>query len=257
MDSLISIQNVTVMYDQVKALENITFEVNKGEYVAIMGPNGGGKSTLLKAILGLIPVQTGKILFDGKPLNKSNIISYVPQFADIDRNFPISAIEVVMTSNIKNGVHPFFKYSKKNQSDASKKLQMVGLENLADRQISELSGGEFQRLLIARSLAVEPEILILDEPTASIDPKSRKLIYDLLGNMNSEKKMTILMVTHDLTAISSKVGQLACLNGKLVYHGEPKLTQDVVNHLYECPVDLIAHGIPHRVFKEHEEDIQK
>ena len=129
-------------------------------------------------------------------------------------------------------------------------LKRVGIEALAKRQISELSGGEFQRLLIARALAVSPEILILDEPTASVDPASRASIYSLLDSLNREG-MTVILVTHDLLAVSSAVGRIACLNRRLAYHGEPRLTEEVCNEMYGCPIDLIAHGIPHRILGEH------
>lgn len=128
-------------------------------------------------------------------------------------------------------------------------LKLLGIESLAGRQISALSGGEFQRMLIARAIAADPQILLLDEPTASVDANSREKIYELLSELN--KKMTILLVTHDLFAISSQVKRLACLNGRLVYHGEPELNEAVVNQLYGCPVELIAHGVPHRVLRDH------
>lgn len=254
MEKAIHIENLTVSYEQTIALKNICLDVQKGEYLAIMGPNGGGKSTLLKSILGLIPIDSGKILIFGKSVNKLGTqISYVPQFSAVDRKFPVSALEVVMTSYIRNGLHPFFKYKKEQKQEALKQMEYVGISDLAKRQISELSGGEFQRLLIARALAVNPQILILDEPTASVDPHSRETIYNVLDNLNKKKEMTILMVTHDLSAISSKVTRLACLNETLVYHGDPELTQSVVNKMYGCPVDLIAHGVPHRVLDEHKE----
>ncbi len=253
MDIAIHVENLTVAYENTVALKNVCLDVHKGEFLAIMGPNGGGKSTLLKSILGLIPVSAGKIEILGKPVKKCGAeISYVPQFANVDRKFPISAVEVVMTSYIRNGLHPFFRYKKEDKQKAIEQMKYVGIDDLAGRQISELSGGEFQRLLIARAMAVNPQILILDEPTASVDPSSREKIYDVLDKLNKEKNMTIIMVTHDLSAISSDVTRLACLNETLVYHGEPKLTESVVNHLYGCPVDLIAHGVPHRVLKEHD-----
>jgi zinc transport system ATP-binding protein len=179
-------------------------------------------------------------------------IGYVPQLAILDRRFPITVLEVVLTGTLKAGLTPFHRYKGEQKDRAREILKQVGIEALSGRQISELSGGEFQRMLIARALAVEPKLLLLDEPTASVDAASREQIYELLGNLN--QKMTIVLVTHDLLAVSSQIRRLACLNGRLVYHGEPELNQDVVNHLYGCPVDLIAHGVPHRVLKEHEGD---
>jgi len=224
--------------------------VADGEFLGIIGPNGGGKSTLLKAILGLIPVETGTVQIYGEDVkSRQTTIGYVPQFAALDRRFPITVLEVVLTGTLKNGLTPFHRYTVEDRDLARKTLSEVGIEALSGRQISELSGGEFQRMLIARALAVRPKLLLLDEPTASVDAASREQIYALLANLNQH--MTIVLVTHDLLAVSSQIQRLACLNGRLVYHGEPELTQDVVNHLYGCPVDLIAHGVPHRVLKEH------
>jgi zinc transport system ATP-binding protein len=254
METAIHIDNLTVYYGDTPALKNVSLDVNQGEFLGIIGPNGGGKSTLLKAILGLTPITSGKIQILSKEISNSRVsIGYVPQFATMDRRFPISALEVVLTGRIKSGLSLFMRYSKTDKRIAYQQLERVGIEKLADRQISKLSGGEFQRLLIARALTINPKLLLLDEPTASVDAISRDQIYDLLEDLN--KEMTIVLVTHDLLAVSSKVRKLACLNGYLVYHGEPQLNEHIVKELYGCPVDLIAHGVPHRVLKEHEEGI--
>ncbi|RDU23503.1 metal ABC transporter ATP-binding protein [Anaerosacchariphilus polymeriproducens] len=246
----VKIENLSVYYGQTKALENVSMEVEEGEFLGIMGPNGGGKSTLLKAVLGLIPTTTGRILVYNKDIKENrSIIGYVPQFATMDKRFPISVFEVVLTGCIRKKISLFHKYSSKDRELAYEQLNRVGIAKLANRQISELSGGEFQKLLIARALAVQPKLLLLDEPTASVDAKSRDQIYELLGELN--KEMTIILVTHDMMAISSNVRSLACLNGDLTYHGELELNENIVNKLYGCPVDLIAHGVPHRVLKQH------
>jgi len=256
MDTAIHIDNISVYYGETAAIKNICLDVKQGEFLGIIGPNGGGKSTLLKAILGLIPITTGNIQIYGKTIgNNRTAVGYVPQFATMDRRFPISVMEVVLTGRLKQGLSLFMKYSNEDKDIANEQLKRVGIEHLAKRQISELSGGEFQRLLIARALTVHPKLLLLDEPTASVDVNSREQIYHLLRELNEE--ITIVLVTHDLLAISSEVKKLACLNGKLVYHGEPLLNEHIVNELYGCPVDLIAHGVPHRVLKEHEEGIAK
>lgn len=248
--SAIHIDNLTVYYNQTPALTGVCLDVADGEFLGIIGPNGGGKSTLLKAILGLIPVETGTVQIYGEDVkSQKTSVGYVPQFAALDRRFPITVLEVVLTGTLKNGLTPFHRYTAEDRELAQKTLSEVGIAALSGRQISELSGGEFQRMLIARALAVRPKLLLLDEPTASVDAASREQIYALLANLNQH--MTIVLVTHDLLAVSSQIQRLACLNGRLVYHGEPELTQDVVNHLYGCPVDLIAHGVPHRVLKEH------
>ncbi|MDI3536217.1 MAG: zinc transport system ATP-binding protein [Eubacteriaceae bacterium] len=247
----IHVEDLSVIYDQTVALEGVCLDVEEGEYLGIIGPNGGGKTTFLKALLGLTKISSGKIeIFGqcGQPFKAP--LGYVPQFSGLNKAFPMTVEEVVLTGFISSAVKPFFKYSKAQKEAVKDFLQKVGMLNLAGRQIGSLSGGEFQRMLIARALAVRPKILFLDEPTASVDARSREDIYQLLKELN--KEMTIILVTHDLLAISSHVGRLACLNSKLVYHGEPQLNEKIVTQLYGCPVDLIAHGVPHRVLKDHE-----
>lgn len=249
----VHIENLSVHYGHTPAIMGVCLNVSDGEYLGIIGPNGGGKSTLLKAILGLIPVSSGNIsIYGGNAHKNRSLVGYVPQFALLNRKFPISLFEVVLTGHLKQGIAPFFRYSSKDNESVYTLLEKVGITDLANRQISELSGGEFQKMLIARALATNPRLLLLDEPTASVDAASRDQIYSLLAELN--KNMTIILVTHDLLAVSSQVNRLACLNGQLVYHGEPELTEKAVNNLYGCPVDLIAHGVPHRVLRDHEEE---
>jgi zinc transport system ATP-binding protein len=249
----VTIDNLSVFYGQTSAIADVCLKIQDGDYLGIIGPNGGGKSTLLKAILGLVPISSGTVQIFGKESRcHGTTVGYVPQFATMDKNFPITLIEVVLTGRIKSGLSPFFRFSTKDKAIAYNILDHVGISHLANRQISELSGGEFQKMLIARALATSPKLLLLDEPTASVDAGSQAQIYHLLEELN--KNMTIIIVTHDLLAVSSQVRSLACLNRKLVYHGEPELTENVVNHLYGCPVDLIAHGIPHRVLRKHGEE---
>ncbi len=246
------IDNLSVYYGQTPAITGVCLDVHDGEYLGIIGPNGGGKSTLLKAILGLVPISTGTVQIYGDNINKNRaLVGYVPQFVELNRKFPISLFEVVLTGRLKKGLTPFYKFSTKDKEAAYTLLEKVGIASLANRQIAELSGGEFQKMLVARALAASPRLLLLDEPTASVDAASREQIYSLLSELN--KNMTIILVTHDLLAVSSQVYSLACLNGHLVYHGEPELNENIVNSLYGCPVDLIAHGVPHRVLREHKE----
>ena len=251
MAKALEIDRLTVSYGRNVVLRDVTFSVEEGEYLGIMGPNGGGKSTLLKAILGIVKPSGGSVkIFGRSPGEGKSKIGYVPQFSDTDRSFPISVLEVVMTALLKNGLHPFLRFGEKDREEARRALAFVGLDGFEKRQIEELSGGEFQRLLIARALASKPSLLLLDEPTASVDAASRDKIYSLLGGLS--KKMTVVMVTHDLTAVSREVKRLACLNQTLVYHGVPELSRKTVNALYGCPVDLIAHGVPHRVLENHD-----
>lgn len=247
----IHIDNLSVYYGQTPAIKGVCLNITEGEYLGIIGPNGAGKSTLLKAILGLVPISSGMVEIYGEIPEKNRILAgYVPQIASLDRRFPITLFEVVLSGRLKPGVCPFFRYNKGDMQLVCGILEKVGISNLAKRRIAELSGGEFQKMLIARALALNPKILLLDEPTSGVDARSREQIYNLLEELN--KNMTIVLVTHDLLAVSSQVHSLACLDRRLVYHGEPQLTENAVKNLYGCPVDLIAHGVPHRVLKEHE-----
>lgn len=249
----IEIENLSVSYGGFKALDRVSLKVGERDYLAVMGPNGGGKSTLLKSILGLVPTDKGEIrIFGESPRKNRHRIGYVPQFSLVDKDFPITVMEVVLTGRQKRGLTPFFRYREVDYLDAREKMARVGIEGFGGRRISELSGGEFQKMLIARALMTNPGILLLDEPTASVDARSSQEIYELLGELNRD--MAILLVTHNVMAISTHVKELACLNERLVYHGDPELSEEVVNSLYGCPVELVAHGVPHRVLKEHQED---
>lgn len=217
MESLISFCHVSVSYLRQMALKDITLTIMPGEFVGILGPNGGGKSTFLKALLGLVPITQGKIyLGQNSPLESTLKIGYVPQSTFFDRSFPISVLETVLTGRLPRTIRLFHSYSKQDKKLAYEQLERVGIKNLAHRQIRELSGGEFQKMLIARALCMTPNLLILDEPTASVDVTSSTHIYELLHQLN--KQMTIIMVTHDIQAVSSKFSSLIYLNKTLQYH---------------------------------------
>lgn len=249
----LEISHLNVSYGGVKALKDISLTVPEGDYLAIIGPNGGGKSTLLRAALGLIPVDGGDILLLGdKPSKSRPKAGYVPQYSMLDRRFPMTVFETVLTGRFLGGKRIFKRYTSLDKDVAMAKIEETGLQKLANRSIGELSGGEFQRVLIARALASDSQILFLDEPTANVDANARETIYSLIATLN--RSITIVMVTHDLFALSSEVKSVACLNTELVYHGAPELRQDVLGKLYGCPVELIAHGVPHRVFDLHGEN---
>lgn len=245
----ISVKDMTVRYGNTVVLDKVSLEVKNGDFLGIIGPNGGGKTTLLKSILGLIRPTDGTVDFPSVS-DKRKKIGYVPQFVSMNRGFPISVLEVAMSARMSGSLHPFFRYSKADRDAAMKSLERLGLDHLADRRVAGLSGGEFQRLLIARALTLDPEVLLLDEPTASVDPASANTVYGLFKELNGEG-VTIVMVTHDTTAISSEVKSIACLNRTLIYHGEPELSEETVGALYGCPIDILAHGVPHRVLSGH------
>lgn len=248
----VQIDKLAVHYGETPALAGVCLDVDDKEYLGVIGPNGGGKTTLLKAILGLVSASSGTIeIYGRKPGKTGTLVGYVPQFTGLDKSFPVTVREVVLMGRLQQKLSLFHQFTAEDKNAADGLLDRVGIYSLARRQIAALSGGEFQKMLIARALAVNPKLLLLDEPTASVDAKSREQIFQLLEELN--KSMTIILVTHDLLAVSSQVRKLACLNGKLVYHGETELNEGIVNDLYGCPVDLIAHGVPHRVMKHHKE----
>ncbi len=250
MSNIIEIDNLNVIFGDTIALKDVQFNVHEKDYIAIMGPNGGGKTTLLRTILGLQKPSSGRVLLFGKePKNSRSQVGFVPQVSKINRRFPMSVFEAVLTGALKSGFHPFYKYKDNDKDNALIQLKKLGIDHLSNRQLSALSGGEFQRLLIARALMVNPKLLVLDEPTSNVDPSSRDAIYKLLADIN--KELTIIMVSHDLGAVSSNVKSIVCLNKTLVYHGEPLLTEETVSKIYGCQVDLIAHGLPHRVLANH------
>ena len=252
MELALDISNLTVFYGEDCALKEISLQIEEREFLAIIGPNGGGKTTLLKAILGLVRPDSGEIRIFGRIGDDARrSIGYVPQFSRFDRRFPISVEEVVLIGRLAGRSPWFSRFSRQDRQLVDSLLERLEIADLKHRQIGQLSGGQLQRVLIARALAVEPKILILDEPTASVDSASKTRIYDLLKELNQE--MTILIVTHDLSAVSSNIDKIACLNQQLFYHGRTELEAGLVEKVYGCPVDLIAHGVPHRVLRGHEE----
>jgi len=248
-EPVIQLRHVTVSHDGHPALEDISLTIFKGDLLGIIGPNGGGKTTLLKVILGLVTPLQGQVeVFGGTPARNRHRIGYVPQYAEFDPDFPISVEDVVTMGCLK-----YRRLNKKKMPVCVEKsrevMERMGIWKLRKRKIGGLSGGEKQRVLIARALVMDPEILLLDEPTASVDSHLQATVYDLLLELN--QTLTICLVSHDIGVISAYVRTLACLNRRLFYHGEKELTNEILMKTYRCPVQLIAHGVPHRVLKEH------
>ncbi len=245
----IEVTNLSFKYETVNVLEDINFAVNEKDFVGIIGPNGGGKTTFIKVIMGLLRPQKGTVKIFGKPISESkHLIGYVPQTINFDPNYPISVEEVVLLGRLATESNP------KNRRESIKVvndcLEKVDMLNFKKDLIGNLSGGQKQRVLIARALAVDPKILILDEPTASIDSKAGKNFYDLLDELNNE--ITIIMISHDIGVVSQYVKKIACLNKTMVFHDSKEISREMLEATYHCPVDLIAHGLPHRVLDEHE-----
>lgn len=247
----IEIKNLSVYYDNLCVLDNINLNVKEREFLGIIGPSGGGKSTLLKAILGLVPHSEGNIKIFGQHSQMSlKQVGYVPQNIGFDRHFPINVEDVVLMGRISRHKPFFLRYGQDDLEIAHKVLEELEIGHLVNRQIGQLSGGQLQRVLLARALAVEPRILLLDEPTSNVDSHSKTLIYSILKELSL--RIAVIVVTHDVWAIASQIDQVACLNVKLHHHGDTELDDEIIQRVFGCPVDLIAHGVPHRIFREHE-----
>ncbi len=242
MDAL-RIDNLSFSYQNQKALEDITLTVSKKDFLAIIGPNGGGKSTLLKLILGLLEPKTGYIEVFGKsPKDAASLLAYVPQHTNINSDFPITVIEVVLMGCLK-GMR-LGRYKKDDYARAKNCLKKVGMSEFANTKLSHLSGGQRQRVFIARALSVNAQLLLLDEPTASIDVEGQKQIFDLLQSLN--KKMGVIVVSHDINVALGYATKIAHINRQLYMHNAPSLEtkqtilatlESAKGHL--CPVELI------------------
>lgn len=238
--SVIDIKDLSFAYDKQTILENINLSVEEKDFLAIIGPNGGGKSTLLKLILGIITPQKGSVSVLGKKPSKSlTHIGYVPQNTNVNIDFPIKVIEVVMMGHV-GSKRPLFGYGKDELLCAMGALAQVGMENFAQTKIGALSGGQRQRVMIARALCAHPQILILDEPTSSIDITGQKEIYELIKTLN--ENITILVVSHDISVILEYASKAAHVNKGLSYHDISDKTQTFHTHGDEehfCEIELL------------------
>lgn len=246
---VVEMDGVDAGYDSALVLENVTLKIASGDFVGIIGPNGGGKTTLIRVILGILQPERGTVRVFGRPVTEVRAtVGYVPQILEFDRAFPIRAIDVVRMGRLgRRGLRSA--YNKADNEVVDRVMEETGIVDQANRLFGELSGGQRQRALIARALAVEPELLVLDEPTANVDPSLQGGIYDLLAELN--ESVTILMVTHDLGVVSAHVKSVGCLNRTLHYHGGIHIPEGVLEETFGCSVDFITHGTPHRVFPKH------
>ena len=234
-------------------LDSVDLTVREGDFYAVIGPNGGGKTTLLKIILGLLQPSHGTIqVFGTSPRQGRAGIGYVPQYRTFDFQYPITVEEMVLSGRLSCIPGMTGRYTEQDREKVRETLQQLGISRLKDRELRRLSGGEQQRAIIARALVGEPRLLILDEPLVYVDVPTEERIFDLFAEL--ESRLTILVVTHDVGAISSHVTRVACLNSKIYTHETAEITGDMLAAAYHCPVDLIAHGVPHRVFRDHREE---
>ena len=249
--NLVTLRDVSVAYDGYEALRHVDLEIADLDFLGVIGPNGGGKTTLVKAILGTVP-HTGEIclapeLFRGK----ERLIGYMPQLSDFDREFPISVLEVVLSG--LQGCRGFRSpYTREDREKAMALLASSGIAETARQPIGEVSGGQMQRALLARAVISDPKLLILDEPANFVDNKFEKELYRTLHELNT--RMAIVMVSHDIGTITSVVKEIVCVNRRVHRHRSNVLTEEQLRN-YDCPIQLVSHGhIPHTVLEHHPGD---
>lgn len=238
-EPVVDIRNVSFLYGDTPALEDVTLGIAEKEFVAVIGPNGGGKTTLLKLILGLERPACGEIaVFGHPPARGRRWVGYVPQHASLPKDFPISVEDVVLMGCLTAGsLGPFS--TRADRRAAENAMRAVEIYDLRKRRLDTLSGGQRQRVLIARALAGGPRLLLLDEPTASVDSRVEQDVFELLKRLNADA--TIILVTHDLGFVSRYVTRVACLNRQLVCHQTGEITADVVERMYGSAMRAVQH----------------
>ena len=249
MEPIVSLRNVSVNYDSTIALEGVSLDIYPSDFLGVIGPNGGGKTTLAKAILETIPYN-GEVKFSSALTDcEHRLIGYLPQQSEFDRSFPITVIDVVMSGlQAKKGL--LGRYTADDRRRAMELLEMTEIAEIANRQISEISGGQMQRALLCRAIILEPKLLILDEPTNFVDNHFENELYTLLKRLN--ERMAIVMVSHDIGTISSVVKSIVCVNRTVHRHDSNIITAEQLEN-YHCPIQIISHGhIPHTVLEHHE-----
>ena len=238
-DAALLFDAVDYAFDATPALIDVSLRVNRGEFLALIGPNGGGKSTLLKLALGLLEPAAGRIEVLGtEPRLARARVGYVPQFAGFPRDFPVTAGEAVLHGRL--GLGPWWRpLGAEDRQAAEQALRHAEAHGLARRSLAALSGGELQRVMIARALATDPLLLLLDEPTAHVDTRAEAGLFELLARLC--RRMTIVIVSHDVGLVSRHVDRIACLNRRLVCHGTAPLDAETLQQLYGIPVRLVEH----------------
>ena len=249
--NLVRMHDVSVAYDGYEALEKVDLEIGADDFLGVIGPNGGGKTTLVKAILGAVP-YTGTIEYAPELFhNGERLIGYMPQISDFDRAFPISLLEVVL-SGLQGRRGFCSRYTKDDRRKALQLLEEAGIGDAARKPIGEVSGGQMQRALLCRAVIAGPRLLILDEPANFVDNRFERELYESLRRLN--ERMAIVMVSHDIGTISSVVKEIVCVNRRVHRHHSNRLTEEQLRN-YDCPIQLLTHGsLPHTVLEHHPGD---
>ena len=249
--SIITLRNVGVNYEQSIALEDVNLDIFEDDFIGIIGPNGGGKTSLVKAIMGVVP-HSGEIEFAPALRRKNHLkIGYMPQVSQFDTRFPISIEEVVL-SGLQSEKGFFGRYTHADRPRATELLKQMGIDQIASRPIGEVSGGQLQRALLCRAIIAEPKLLILDEPTNFVDNNFEREFYALVKQLH--ERMAVMIVSHDVGTITSLVNAIICVNRHVHRHDSNILTEEQLLN-YDCPIQVVSHGhIPHTVLEHHTGD---
>lgn len=249
--SIITLRNVGVNYEQSVALEDVNLDIFEDDFIGIIGPNGGGKTSLVKAIMGVVP-HSGEIEFAPALRRKNHLkIGYMPQVSQFDTRFPISIEEVVL-SGLQSEKGFFGRYTHADRQRATELLKQMGIDQIASRPIGEVSGGQLQRALLCRAIIAEPKLLILDEPTNFVDNNFEREFYALVKQLH--ERMAVMIVSHDVGTITSLVNAIICVNRHVHRHDSNILTEEQLLN-YDCPIQVVSHGhIPHTVLEHHTGD---
>ena len=250
---IIEIKDLSAGYENKTVLSHVNLTIYERDFLGIIGPNGGGKTTLVKNILGLLKPTQGNIRFykNGKEVTELNM-GYLPQYSTIDKKFPISVYEVVL-SGLTKQKSLLSRYQPEHHEQVKHIIQRMGLEGLEERAIGELSGGQLQRALLGRALVSDPDLIILDEPNTYIDKRFEAKLYSLLEEINKER--AIALVSHDIGTVLRQVKSIACVNEQVDYHPDTEVSTEWLEENFGCPIEMLGHGnFPHRVLKYHHHD---
>ncbi|WP_321439092.1 metal ABC transporter ATP-binding protein [uncultured Bacteroides sp.] len=256
MNKIIEIGHLSAGYDRKTVLRDINLNVYEQDFLGIIGPNGGGKTTLIKLILGLLKPDSGEIRFfrDGKSVDGISM-GYLPQYNAIDKKFPISVYDVIL-SGLSSKKSLIKRFSDEHHAQVADVISRMGLLGLEKKAIGKLSGGQLQRTLLGRAIVSNPEVVILDEPNTYIDQRFESRLYEILSEINKER--AIILVSHDIGTVISNVKTIACVNETLDYHPDSEVSTEWLEEKFECPIELLGHGeLPHRIIKNHHHEDKK
>lgn len=255
--SIIEVKNLCAGYDGRTVLRDVNLTVYERDFLGIIGPNGGGKTTLIKCILGLLKPTAGEIVYHYSPPYGGGVrgeapslrMGYLPQYSSIDRKFPITVEEVVLSG--LSGKKPLIsRFTAQHREKARQVIARMGLDGLEQRAIGALSGGQLQRALLGRAIISDPQVVVLDEPGTYLDRHFEARLYELLADINRE--CAIILVSHDIGTVLQQVKSIACVNETLDYHPDTGISEEWLERNFNCPIELLGHGtLPHRVLGEH------